>query len=75
MGLLMSSEMMAPPKPITSENPASAVMFNPLAVRKRSTPRMRVVINSTAMTAKLVRTNSRMRFMKSPKVEKTARSW
>jgi len=67
MGLLISNEMMAPPKPMTSENPASAVMFRPLAVRKRSTPRMRVVTSNTAITAKLVRTNSRMRFMGTPR--------
>jgi len=33
MGLLMSSEMIAPPKPMTSAKPSSAPRFRPLAVR------------------------------------------
>ena len=63
IGLEMSSEINAPPKPITSENMASAVKSSPLAVKKRSTPKMRVVINNTAMTATLVRISSMTRFI------------
>ena len=66
MLLLISNEMIAPPKPMISEKPASAVMFRPFCVRKRSTPKMRAVTISTAITAKLVKTKSSMRFMCTP---------
>ena len=64
--LLISKEMMAPPKPMTRENPANAPMLRPLAVRNRSTPNSRVVISNTAITARLVSTKRKMRFMATP---------
>ncbi|CFN65342.1 Uncharacterised protein [Bordetella pertussis] len=63
MGLLISSEMIAPVKPITAEKISRPVRFSPCAVRKRSTPRMRIVADSTTMTARLVIRNRKMRFM------------
>jgi hypothetical protein len=38
MGLLISSEMMAPPKPMMKAKPSSEAKFRPLAVKKRLTP-------------------------------------
>ena len=34
IGLLISSEMIAPPKPITAEKTSSALRFSPLAVEE-----------------------------------------
>ena len=62
IGLLMSSEMIAPPKPMTSAKPSSAVRLSPLAVRKRLTPSRLATMPSTATTMTLVNTNRRMRF-------------
>ena len=63
MGLLISSEMNAPPKPITSEKPSSEVRFSPLAVMKPLSPRTLTAMPSTTMTATLVSRKSAMRFM------------
>jgi hypothetical protein len=63
IGLLISSEMKAPPKPITSAKPSSEVRFRPLAVRKRFSPSRLATMPSTATTAMLVSRNRMMRFM------------
>ncbi|MNL56641.1 hypothetical protein D3C87_1801480 [compost metagenome] len=66
MGLLISSEMMAPPNPMISEKPSNAVRLSPLAVRKRLTPSKLATTPNTSTTARLVITNNRIRFMGSP---------
>ena len=63
MGLLISSEMMAPPKPMMSEKPSRADRFRPLAVRNRFTPSKLATTPNTTMTARLVSTKRKMRFM------------
>ena len=62
IGLLISSEMIAPPKPMISAKPSNAVRFSPLAVRKRLTPSRLATMPSTATTITLVKTNRRIRF-------------
>ena len=59
----MSSEMKAPPKPITAAKASSMPRFRPLAVRKRLTPSRLATTLSTSMTARLVARKSRTRFM------------
>ena len=63
MGLLISSEMMAPPKPMISAKPNSVPMFRPWAVMKRFRPSRCAAMPRTSITATLVTTNSRIRFM------------
>ena len=63
IGLLISSEMNAPPKPITSAKPSSELRFSPLALRKRFRPNRLTVRPSTSITPRLVNTNKAMRFI------------
>ena len=63
MGLLISSEMIAPPKPINKEKASNVPRFRPLEVRNLLTPNRLAVMPSTSITARLVRTNRTMRFM------------
>ena len=65
IGLLISSEINAPPKPRRSEKPSKAGKFSPLAVKKRLTPSKLAIMPNTATMATLVSTNKKMRFMKS----------
>ena len=65
-GLLISSEIMAPPKPMTAANPSNMPRFKPCGVRYRFTPSRLATMPSTTTTARLVITNKIMRFMNSP---------
>src|SRR5690606_1859041 len=62
-GLEISSEMMAPPKPMMAAKASSIGRLRPFAVRKRLTPSRLVTMPSTTTTARLVMTNRRMRFI------------
>ena len=66
IGLEMRSEMNEPVNPTTAENTSNMPMFSPLAVRKRFTPRIESVTDSTSITAMLVTRKSTMRFMALP---------
>ena len=66
MGLLISKEMMAPPKPMMKAKPSRAPRFRPLAVRKRLTPSRLATMPSTATTATLVNRNRTILFMVLP---------
>ena len=63
-GLLMSKEMKAPPKPMMRAKPNKAVKSKPLGVRKRLTPKTLATTPNTSTTAKLVKTNKIIRFMR-----------
>ena len=62
-GLLINSEIIAPPKPMISAKPSKADRFSPLDVRKRFTPNRLATMPSTATTAMLVSKKSSMRFI------------
>src|SRR3569832_2440891 len=57
IGLLISSEMMEPVKPTTSENTSSIGRLRPALVRNRSTPSKNNTMLITAMTAMFVAMN------------------
>ncbi len=61
--LEIASEMNEPPKPITAAKISSEPRFSPFAVRYGSTPRMRMVNDSTSTIARLVARNKTIRFM------------
>ena len=63
MNLLISSEMVAPPKPTTSENTSSPPTFSPASSMKRFSPNTLMTMPSTTITARLVITKSRILFM------------
>src|SRR5574344_2569827 len=63
IGLLIKSEMIAPPKPMMKANTSSEPRLRPLAVRNRFTPSKLAVIPSTATTATLVNKNKAIRFI------------
>ena len=76
IGLLISKEMMAPPKPMIKAKPSKAPRLSPLAVRKRFTPSKLATMPSTTTTAKLVKTNKKIRFMEgSLSTRKTRARW
>ena len=54
IGLEISSEKIAPPKPTTSENTSSIPTLMPFSVRKRSTPSTLSTTDSSTTTARLV---------------------
>ena len=66
MNLLISSEMVAPPKPMTSENTISPPTFSPLSSMKRFSPNRLMTMPSTTITARLVITKSRILFIGRP---------
>ena len=61
--LLMSSEIKAPPKPISKAKPSKAPKLRPLAVKNRFTPNKLATTPNTKTTARLVKTNRKIRFM------------
>ena len=63
MGLLISKEMMAPPKPMIRAKPSKAPRFRPLEVKNLFTPSRLATTPSTATTSTLVKINKKMRFM------------
>jgi hypothetical protein len=63
MVLLISSEMIAPAKPTTSENTSSPPTFRPLASSQRFNPKILMTMPSTTITARLVITKSMIRFI------------
>src|SRR5690606_17496231 len=62
-GLEISSEMIAPPKPMMKAKPSSEPMLRPLGPIKRFRPSKLAVIPSTATTAMLVNKNRAIRFI------------
>ena len=66
MGLEMSSEMIAPVKPITAEKTSRPTGSMPSAVRKLPRPKTLMITDSTTRTAMFVARNRTMRFTCSP---------
>jgi hypothetical protein len=55
--------MKAPPKPMMPAKTSSIPRLRPLAVRYRFTPSTLAAMDSTSITARLVKRNSTMRFI------------
>ena len=66
IGLLINSEMNAPPKPMTAANSSSVPRLSPALDRKRLRPSTLTTMLSTSITARLVRMNRMTRFMTMP---------
>ena len=63
IGLLISREKNAPPKPTTAAKPSSRPRFRPWAVKKRSTPSKLATMPNMITTARFVMTNRAIRFI------------
>ena len=66
IGLEMSSERNAPPKPNRADIPSRATRFRPFSVRMRSRPSTLAAMDSTIMIAMLVAISRNTRFIQSP---------